>query len=285
MRKAKVKIFALSVIASVLAASGWAWACTRQVAVSISPKSGPAGTTVIVTGQGFNRLVPVEIFWRDLSGPKLAETSPGAGSFSVEVRIPAAPPQVYDVIVQQSDSVQGTLRATDRFTLVPDATHSQQVSSGTARGPGNEVGSGSPQGAAEQVPGAIPRSDSPDVRVAEVPSTTGPESGPAQVAPPAARAVPAPAEPVRVPEAATSGGLSAAPEQVQAPQLATVDQDLWSGFAPQRRSLGEAGLREELRDSRRPWIAGVSLLAAGVVGLLSALVVAESKLRRYRASS
>ena len=68
-------------------ASGWA--CVPQPFLSIGPvASGPVGAEVTVDGTDFGS-GPVEIRWKGIQGPRLAE---GSGpEFSVTVTIPDAP--------------------------------------------------------------------------------------------------------------------------------------------------------------------------------------------------
>lgn len=281
--------FALCTAALVLSITSWAWACTRQVVISISPKSGPAGTTIIVTGEGFNRLVPVEIRWKDVNGVKLGETTPQLnGTFSVEVKVPSAPPQIYDVIAEQSDSTQGTLRGTDRFTLVADAAQSQQVSSidsgrtepasDAQRGPSKDSqASNSTDGT-----GASEIERRPEIESANAAGRARGQAEPPRQAAQAGAVAPAAAT---AENPLTARGRSALPAEARTPASETVSQDLWSGFDARGGSLGGPAVEQPVPERNSPWIAGISLLAVGVAGVLSALVIAEVRLRRIRAET
>ena len=66
-----------------------AWACTPSSTLSgVSPSSGPAGTAVTVTGEGYSAGGPVDIRWGSATGLLLASTQ--GANFSVEVTIPNA---------------------------------------------------------------------------------------------------------------------------------------------------------------------------------------------------
>ena len=96
--KARPHRTALSIVAPVaalLAAAALAWACVPAGNLSLSPQSGPPGTTVTATGSGFPN-GNVEIRW---PGGRLLRTvaAPG-GSFSTTFAIPAdASPQEHYV--------------------------------------------------------------------------------------------------------------------------------------------------------------------------------------------
>jgi hypothetical protein len=79
-------------LGAVLATCSVAWAAAASF--SVSPSSGPGGTTVQATGSGFPS-APVEIRWGSHHGT-LLETALGP-DFSVPVTIPTAAPGIYSL--------------------------------------------------------------------------------------------------------------------------------------------------------------------------------------------
>ena len=106
---------ALGVVASFAAL---AWACTPQAYIEVPSASGPAGTSVTVTGRGFVA-APVEITWSG-GGVLGAATGP---DFAVTVQIPAAAPGVYYISATARDTASGVIgHATRAFeVLAPPA--------------------------------------------------------------------------------------------------------------------------------------------------------------------
>ena len=102
---------ALGVVASFAAL---AWACTPQAYIDVDGASGPAGTSVTVTGRAFIA-APVEITW---SGGGVLATANGP-DFSVTVQIPEAAPGVYYISATGRDAASGVVgRATRAFEVV-----------------------------------------------------------------------------------------------------------------------------------------------------------------------
>ena len=85
----------VGVLAVVLASVSLAWACVPQGSLSLTPKVGPAGSTVTAKASGFPAGSTVEIRWGSKTGP-LLKTGTGP-SFSTPITIPAAAPGVHYV--------------------------------------------------------------------------------------------------------------------------------------------------------------------------------------------
>ena len=91
----RVVVGVVGVLAAVLASVSLAWACVPQGYLSLTPASGPAGSTVTAKASGFPAGSTVEIRWMSKTGQVL---STGTGpSFSTPIKILAAAPGVYYV--------------------------------------------------------------------------------------------------------------------------------------------------------------------------------------------
>jgi hypothetical protein len=102
---------ALGVVATFAAL---AYACTPQAYIDIPGASGPAGTSVTITGRAFVA-APVEITW---SGGGVLGTATGP-DFTVTVQIPEAAPGVYYISAMGRDTASGVIgRATRAFEVV-----------------------------------------------------------------------------------------------------------------------------------------------------------------------
>jgi len=89
----------------VLSTAGAAWACTSQPRLlAVSPIRERPGEAVTITGEGVPAPV-VAIRWNTLNGPKLAEVTPQAGSFSTSIVVPDVAPGVYFVLVETTAGV------------------------------------------------------------------------------------------------------------------------------------------------------------------------------------
>lgn len=110
-----------------MAAVSWAWACVPQASLSLSPTSGPVGSTVTARASGFTAGQPVEIRWGSKAGPVI-KTSTGP-SFTVPITIPAAAPGVHYVSAAQTgehrdhSATVAAFRVTAPGAPVPDATN------------------------------------------------------------------------------------------------------------------------------------------------------------------
>ena len=277
---------AFGVVTMVLGGAAVAWACTAASNVSgVFPSSGPAGTAVTVTGEGYSAGGPVEIRWGSETGLELA-TATGP-NFAATVTIPGARAGSYALVV--IDKTTGQTRS-GFFTLTAPAAENPV-----------EAPEQNPVEAPEQNPAETP---------APVDWAPGTDSAPSVGTPVAADApaAGAPAPLVRpradVPaRAATSPSAPApAPQATAAPAVAdepalsvdelsesalSVNGDLWSGFASGTDSSAGASLVDtaERSSSNSPALAiGIALLATGLVALFGGFATAAvTRRRRARA--
>ena len=91
----RIALGTIGILAVVLASVSLAWACVPQGYLSLTPASGPAGSTVTAKASGFPAGSTVEIRWGSKDGP-LLKTGTGP-SFSTPITIPAAAPGVHYV--------------------------------------------------------------------------------------------------------------------------------------------------------------------------------------------
>ena len=89
----RISLGIIGALAAVLASVSVAWACVPQASLSVTPTSGPAGSTVTVNGSGFPAGETAEVRWESKTGPVLA-TATGP-TFSVRITIPSAAPGVH----------------------------------------------------------------------------------------------------------------------------------------------------------------------------------------------
>ena len=135
----RLSIVGLCLIASLVVATGLAWACVPSGGVTAAtPASGPAGTVTNVTGDGASTATEVEIRWGSRTGPMLIEdvpvnTTSNPRSFSAQVTVPAtASPGLYYLVVihrnaagQEVDPPQGqvaTFHVTDPAVALAPAS-------------------------------------------------------------------------------------------------------------------------------------------------------------------
>lgn len=108
--KRVVLLMALGLMAVPVTAVGVAYACTALAVTDINVKTATVGDTVTVTGKFFAphdssdiRTSPAIIRMDRVDGPALAEASPnGAGTFSVNITVPASDAGEHVVIVTQT---------------------------------------------------------------------------------------------------------------------------------------------------------------------------------------
>jgi hypothetical protein len=92
------------------------------MSVSLDPCSGPVGTTVTATGQGFNAEWGIKVKWAETK--LIAETNTDEkGKFKVSFRVPEADPKDYTIIFEQTPpQCQGQCAGTfaaPRFRVTP----------------------------------------------------------------------------------------------------------------------------------------------------------------------
>lgn len=185
---------------ALLGAAGLAWACTASAYVQISPRSGPAGLVVTMSGGQFNS-GPVSIRWNSVDGREIG-TAQGS-NFSVPVRIPSdAPAGVHYVVAVQTDTLGFTYKTSAAFEV--SAASSTGPSGSTETGPSTTSGRIS-AGGSEPASGTAPG---------------GTQSGaPAGGSSPSGQPAPAGTQPARAPSAGAQvpGGFSLqSPGQEQA---------------------------------------------------------------------
>lgn len=66
------------------------FASTSGPAISLSPKTGPVGTSVTISGTGFTSRTKIQITWDGVAGTMPVATANGRGTFKVTVTIPTA---------------------------------------------------------------------------------------------------------------------------------------------------------------------------------------------------
>ena len=110
--------------------------CTITERLTITPTSGPSGTTVTVSGTGFSASTPIAIRYNNV----LVTTSPPAkytdatGSFTVDFDVPSGIAGTYSVV-----ATDGTYTASASFVATFDATISQPTSEASPGYAGMEV--------------------------------------------------------------------------------------------------------------------------------------------------
>lgn len=91
----RLVLVSTGVLAAALASVSLAWACVPQGYLSLTPASGPAGSTVTAKASGFPAGSTVEIRWESKTGT-LLKTGTGP-SFTTPITIPLAAPGVHYV--------------------------------------------------------------------------------------------------------------------------------------------------------------------------------------------
>ena len=142
----RLPVAGAAVLAGLLGPLSVAWACTgASASTSLSPASGVAGSTVVVTGANYAPGT-VEVRWGGVTGPILG-TTPG-GNFTSTVKVPAeAPAGVYYLVAVQRDGAGGVeSKVADTFEVTggpagaSDAVpQGQSLWSGSSSGLGTDV--------------------------------------------------------------------------------------------------------------------------------------------------
>lgn len=242
-------------LVALLTAGSFAWACSPSGNVSVDPDSGAAGSTVTVSGGGFETPtaadeVPIEIRWNSTSGRVLGGAV--GPDFSVSVTIPsnASGRTHYIVAVQRKSDGSITRQATAPFTVTTTAPAEASQPPAENSQPATEEQAGDPapsSGGSEQAP------SEPAPSSASTATTSNPEpSEEAGAQPGPVREAPAPRTRSAAAPHSTSVGAAAVPavastsaevdlgdgvaETVTAPPaedpvVSSVAGDVWSGFA------------------------------------------------------
>lgn len=104
---------ALPILVAVLVPMGLAssaFACQLLATLSVSPNSGPAGTTIKATGNNFASATtagPVEIRLNTRTAPVLASVPPGNRTFTVDVPLPAGTPNGFQTVIATQKLANG----------------------------------------------------------------------------------------------------------------------------------------------------------------------------------
>ena len=114
---ARMKRFGLAATGVVgigmMALASAAFACTNLAALNLSSSSGPAGSSITVTGSAFSKPpknTPVDLHWNGVNGPILATVTPdAAGAINpTNITIPAdAQPGFYTIVATQTEVATG----------------------------------------------------------------------------------------------------------------------------------------------------------------------------------
>ena len=103
MNRTKKRALGLSTLVAVpLLFASAAWACQALTSAYARPKSGPAGTSVTVTGGGYDRRYDVQVRWDSRYAPPLATVRPAEnGSVSAVIRVPNSAPGYHTILITQ----------------------------------------------------------------------------------------------------------------------------------------------------------------------------------------
>lgn len=305
----------LAVLVVMIGAASFAWACTIQAELYVSPGSGAASSLARVSGSGFGNS-PVEIRWGGANGPQLGSAM--GPSFSVRVTIPNVAPRVYTIIATQNVPLGQTSRASFHVTSQPsppvtggnqgtgtegtgtegtgtEGTGTQGTGTTGSSGDGNSSTSGSTStetgttgSTGSSAQGAV-NVDTSGAAVAQ-PGTAGTSASRASTANPVSARSASPASPpvagtTASPVAPVANNSAAPPAQTESDQLpvGSVAGDLWSGFSPGSSSLAGASLIDGGASGGQDsaMAIGVGALSAGLVAL--GLGFSTAELRRRRA--
>lgn len=274
------------VLAVVLGVASLAWACTPQAYIDSSPAEGVSGATITVTGDVWKDGQPVQVYWRDTSGPLLGT---GIGpTFSIEVTIPQSEPDTYMLVgVVRNDEGLVEHQKSKAFTVVaeeapeePGGGAEPQPGSGGSKEPGSEQSKGSGER------GATGSSSEGSAPAAGSTSDTAAAPGPGTIA--AAAKSEASDRPARS-SSKKSVSRSAAHffRDVPAPSEGDPLLDRWSGEAGRGAASIDAAIEAPPTTSDRPgseFMIGAVLLAVGLVSIFGGFLVAEIRRRAPSAS-
>lgn len=169
----RIALAALTLTGLLLGGASLAWACTAQAYITLSTRSGEAGSRITVTGERFAP-GPVEIRWDSPSGPVIGEAR--GPSFSVRVQTPSnAAPDVYHITAvgytAAGSAVAG--KASAPFEVLAD---SGDRSSGDRTSSGGEDGQDSTAGTTSQDTSGATTEDQEEEETSDS-STSGTTSG------------------------------------------------------------------------------------------------------------
>jgi hypothetical protein len=280
-------IVAVPITAAMLAFAAVAFACTPQATIKLSPTSGPAGTTVTVTGNNMTNDATVKLFWGGISGQLLSTTTVKNGTVTMSFKVPDSASNG-QTIVAANQVLNGAALGSPA-----NALFNVNTPNGTAPAPAvvpvedttsNPVNANGAAGLAD-APAAAPESAvapvaapvAPAPRIRTAPAETAAASrAPARASTPVAAATPA-AQTPPPPSAETP-----APAPVAAPAPAPVPEAA-PATAPARRSVMVSMASD---DTGSPALA-IALVGIGLVLALgaSAVVLAGRRDRKAPAKA
>lgn len=299
-----------AVVGVMIGVAAVAWACTEAATVSLTPHSGPVGSTTTVAGKSFES-GPVSVRWGNESGPELAAAQ--GPNFAVSISIPndAVQGESYYVTAVQTSGNGVEWKKVAVFTVSTSQSASGQGSGGDAVSPGGseeEARAPGRRAAAEQQPqnGTAPV-ESADSGPGTADSATGAPAGTSTAAP--APGVPLGSSTRRATAAAapqssplTQQAAPASPEapaglsgpasteipaaEPAVPLSRTAGGDLWAGFTGNGRPMRGPGLSAPLAGDGGDGagVHGVALIAIGLVALFGVGAVTTTRRRRVALS-
>lgn len=292
----------------VLSAAALAWACSPQAAIGLSSGNGRVGERTTVTGSGFTA-AETEIHWNSLSGPVIGSAT--GRSFTVEVTIPEAAPDVYYIVAVNAEG-----RASAPVEVV--ASSSADTPAEPGAGPGESPGAapGGTTAPSGKSKGGSARGDSESNSRSRSDSGRANDGGPA----PGTRTRagtdrgrhgtalqseggPSPAAGTDSGTVTTgsgqrvfagsvkpdrgSGPRAAKDPRTGSPSQASAAGDLWGGFASAREPSLTAPDGGALPDDApgSQFAVGTGILGLGLVGLFGGFLVAAMRRRRVAGSN
>lgn len=268
--RSRVALGGFGLMAALMAGAAFAWACTANATISLSPDRGPVGTEVTVTGAQFQPGAPVEIRWGSETGEVVAQTSVDAkGDFRTSFAVPEYPEdEAYTVVALSRyttpSGVEMTARAPKQFIVTgpaDPATTSVTTSSAATTPAGGGATSATVAGGRGGTQAAVETTGTRgDVFAVSDAAAGGTGSTPAVVA---------------------TGSDRRSPEPARG-TAASATSDLVSGFASASPSL-LPGLTSEpaASGSGAPGLVpGIVLLATGLLALGGGVIAAEIRRRR-----
>jgi len=100
------------------------FASTTGPAISLSPQTGPVGTSVSISGTGFVSRTKVQITWDGVAGSMPVATANGRGTFKVTVTIPKAADGAHTFAV---DAMAAPAPKNSKVVVVPTGTLASTV--------------------------------------------------------------------------------------------------------------------------------------------------------------
>ena len=99
MKKRALVLSALIAVPMLFASA--AWACQALTTAYANPKSGPVGTSVAVTGGGYDNRFDVQIRWDSRYAPPLATVRPVNGWVSATITVPNSTTGYHTILITQ----------------------------------------------------------------------------------------------------------------------------------------------------------------------------------------